>query len=112
MSQQQDETKFFVVRAGSHGEMHTVYRFPGTERGKKRANEYMEGYNKSLRLAMGLTEAELTLAKPDFRLRPEEYQRALLAEQYWESSALVASRSGIAVVGDDDPMPTDYPHDF
>lgn len=112
MSQQQGETKFFVVRASMYGEMYTVYRFSGTERGGKRANEYAEAYNKSLRLAMGLTENELTLATPDFRLRPEEYERALLAEQYRESSALVSSRSGVAVVGDDDPMPTNYPHDF
>jgi hypothetical protein len=112
MQERQDGSTFFVVRAGSYGEMHTVYRFVGTERGGERAKEYAAAYNESLRKAMGLTEDELKLATPDFGLRPGEYERALLAEQYRDHSALVATRSGVAVVGDDDPMPTDYPHEF
>jgi hypothetical protein len=112
MSEQQGEINLFVVRAGSYDEMHTVYRFSGTERGKARANEYAEAFNESLRKAMGLTKAELELATPDHRQRPEEYQRALIAEAYRAHSALVVTRTEVAVIGDDDPMPTDYPHDF
>lgn len=112
MSEQQGESKFFVVRAGSSDEMHTVYRFAGTEHGEQRAKEYAAAYNESLRKAMGLTEDELKLATPDHSQRPGEYDRALVAEMYREHSALVSSRTGVAVIGDDDPMPTDYPHDF
>jgi hypothetical protein len=110
--EQQDGIKLFVVRAASYDEMYTVYRFPGTERGEVRANEYAAAFNESLRTAMGLTEGEVNLATPDHRQRPEEYRRALIADQYRAHSALVTTRTEVAVVGDDDPMPTNYPHDF
>lgn len=110
--QQSQRPGLYVVRAGAYDEMHTVHRFAGTETGERRANEYAAAYNASLRRALSVPEGDLELESPDFRARPEEYERALKVQQYREHSAIVVTRDGVTVIGDDDPMPTDYPHDF
>lgn len=114
MRHQQNENIgfFYEVRAGSSDEMHTVYRFAGTELGWQRANAYAAAYNNSLREAMDVPEVDLELEYPDRHSRPDEYERALPVQQYRENTAIVVTRTGVAMIGDNDPMPTDYPHDF
>jgi len=94
------------------GSTHTVYRFPNDEIGHGRAVEYRNAYNLSLRQAMGLTEADLELERPDYGQRPEEYERALKAEQYRDHTAGLSYPRVQRFVSNDDPLPTDYPHDF
>lgn len=103
---------FHDVRAGDGESLYTVHRFTGTPEGAKRAKEYADGFNASLREAMGVTEADLLLERADHGNRPDEYDRALRAETYREHSAYVRGASGIPVIGDTDPMPTEYPHGF
>lgn len=111
MQDGQETPDYYSVRAGSYEDTHTVLRFPGTEHGKLRAAEYAEAYNESLRKAMGLTKLDLTVESPDFTNRPHEYDLAEKVDAYRGESAMVTPRYGIPIVGDDDPMPTDYPHD-
>ncbi len=91
----------------------TLYRFPNDQIGHGRAVEYRNAYNKVLREAMGVSEADLELERPDWGQRPDEYDRALKVEQYQDKSAgLNYPETEEKFVGNDDPMPTDYPHDF
>lgn len=90
----------------------TVYRFPNDETGHGRAVEYRNAYNESLRVAMGVSNADLELEPPDFGQRPDEYERALKAAQYRDHMAGLSYPEVKRFVGNDDPMPTDYPHEF
>lgn len=90
----------------------TLYRFPNDETGHGRAVEYRNAYNESLRQAMGLSKDDLELERPDYGLRPEEYDRALKAEQYRDHTAGLSYPREPKFIGNSDPMPTDYPHDF
>lgn len=103
---------FYDVRAGSRDEDHLVHRFPATERGRNRADAYREAYNTSLRKGMGVTDADLDLGEPDFGKRPGEYERAELAHLYRSQAAYIRESTAVPVVGDDAPMPTEYPHGY
>lgn len=103
---------FYAVRVGSHDEEWTVQRFAPTETGEKRANEYAEAYNKSLCEAMGLTGVDLSMPKPNWLQRSHEYEVAAKVDRYRMESATVGPYCIGPIVGDDDPMPTDYPHNF
>lgn len=89
----------------------TLYRFPNDETGHSRAVRYRNAYNLSLREAMGVAEADLELGHPEFG-NPGEYDRALKAERYRDHRAILAYPQELRFVGNDDPMPTDYPHNF
>lgn len=104
---------FYDVHAGPEGMRGRVRRFTGTEQGFLRAKRYAREYNESLRKAMGLTESDLELEinRLDFN-RPDQYEKALTIESYREHSASVVGTNAIPVIGDNDPMPTDYPHEF
>lgn len=91
---------------------YAIYRFPNTERGRKRAEEYRDNFNADLRRAMGVTDADLELERPDHFARPEEYERAERVERYYDHAARIVPERAIPVIGDDDPLPTDYPHDY
>lgn len=103
---------FLDVRAGMEDMETVVYRFPNTERGRKRAEEYRDRYNADLRREMGVSDADLELGEPDYSTRPEEYERARGVEVYRAQAAYIMPERAIPVVGDDDPLPTDYPHDY
>jgi len=110
--QDQRSSDFYDVMAGG-GEMRgRVLRFAGTERGFLRAKTYTREFNESLRKAMGIPTADLELEGPDFGRRPGEYDRAMRVLQYRENSADVLPVLSVPVVGDDDPMPIDYPHEY
>ena len=109
---QSDVTKFYDVKAGGGDMAWTVFRFPDTEKGRSRANEYAIAYNASLRVAMGLVESDLELKSPDYENRPDEYDTALKVESYRSHCAVIRETHTPPVVGDDDPLPETYPHDF
>ena len=90
----------------------TVYRFPNDETGHGRAVVYRNAYNESLRQAMGVSKEDLELESPDWGQRPDEYDRAMQARQYFDHTASLSYPETKRFVGNDDPMPTDYPHDF
>jgi hypothetical protein len=90
----------------------TVYRFPNDETGHGRAVEYRNAFNESLRKAMGVSEADLELERPDWGQRPNEYDRALKVEQYRDKTAGLAYPETKRFVSNDAPLPTDYPHDY
>lgn len=101
---------FYDVYAGSD-RPHRVYRFPGTEKGFLRAKEYARNYNKSLRQAMGLTEADLEIETWDGN-QPDQYEKAMAVESYRDHAASVHGEDAVPVIRDNAPLPTDYPHDF
>jgi hypothetical protein len=90
----------------------TVYRFPNDETGHGRAVQYRNAFNESLRVAMDLTRENLEIEAPDHINRRAEYEMALRVEQYRDHMAHLDYVEEKKVVGNDDPMPTDYPHDF
>lgn len=94
------------------GDRITVYRFPNDETGHARAVRYRNAYNKSLREAIGVTDADLELSQPDYSQRPGEYDRALMAEQYRDHVATLDYPQEPRLIGNGDPLPTDYPHGF
>lgn len=102
------EPDFWDVRAGSYGSTYRVKRFPATERGKRRAQEYAENFNKRILSDLNLTHEDLSIRKPDYESRPDEYEKSLQVDLFWEARAVVIPEKEIPVVGDDDPMPTDY----
>lgn len=114
--QQMDEyrrtAEFVDVVAGEPGQVHTVYRFPNTEHGHGRAVEYRNAYNESLREAMGIPKADLELEGPDWHQRRDEYDRAEKVELYRYNQAGLSYVHPPKPVGPNDPMPTDYPHEF
>lgn len=89
-----------------------VYRFPNDETGHGRAVEYRNAFNESLRVAMGLTKENLETENPDHINRPGEYEMALRVEQYRDHMAALSYAHPPRLVGNGDPMPTNYPHDF
>jgi hypothetical protein len=113
--QQMDEhrrmAEFVDVVAGEPGQVHTVYRFPNTEHGHGRAVEYRNAYNVNLRRAMGVTDADLELEKPSHPERPDEYERAMKVESYYDESARLSYVHPPKLIANDAPLPTDYPHD-
>jgi hypothetical protein len=88
------------------------YRFPNTERGHGRAVEYRNAFNADLRRCMGVTDADLELERPDWGLRPGEYERAMLVESYRDHSAGLRYIHLPPIISDGDPLPTDYPHEY
>lgn len=96
---------------GGDGEV-TVYRFPNDETGHSRAVQYRNAYNKSLREAVEIPEADLELESPNYTLRPDEYQQALRVERYRLNTAALSYPEEKRFVSNDDPMPTDYPHGY
>lgn len=117
LEERRQEAKFVDVVApfsgwdGDDGHF-TIYRFPNDKIGNGRAVEYRNAYNESLRKATGIPQADLELERPDWKLRPDEYDRAMKAEQYRYHTAALRYPETERFVGNDDPMPTDYPHDF
>lgn len=105
------EAAFVDVVTSTCEDEQTLYRFPNDKIGHSRAVGYRNAYNAVLRKAMGITDADLALSHPD-RARPHEYDRAMLAETYRDASAGLSYIHPPKLVGNDDPMPTDYPHDF
>jgi hypothetical protein len=105
-------SKFYDVKAKGGARAWTVYRFPGTEKGWARAKEYARAYNASLMEAMGLSEADLTLKEPNHQVRPDEFDQAFKAEVYRGERAVVSEVFSPPIVGDDDPLPDTYPHDY
>jgi hypothetical protein len=104
---------FYDVYAGPEELRGRVFRFTGTKEGFLRAKKYARDYNESLRTAMGLTEDDLGLKIENVDLNnPEQYEKAQTVESYWDHSASVRTGHEIPVIGDGDPMPTEYPHDF
>lgn len=108
---QEQQPDFYEVRADVYEMNHVVKRFVGTPKGKARAEEYAEKFNAALRGAMGLSPKDMEVQKPDFHQRPEQYDLASKVEMYYDQSASVSPRHGFEIIGDDDPMPTDYPYD-
>lgn len=100
------------VTTWSDDAKHIIHRFPNDREGHGRAVQYRNAFNASLRKAMGVTDADLELERADFNQRPGEYERALLAEMYREHTAALTYVAPVPVVGNADPLPTDYPHDF
>lgn len=109
---QEQQPDFYEVRAGVYDMDHVVKRFAGTAKGKARAEEYTEKFNAALQAAMGLSPEDMKVQKPDFQQRPEEYDLASKVEMYYSQSASVSPRYNFEVIGDNDPMPTDYPYDY
>jgi hypothetical protein len=109
---QEKKPDFYEVHAGAYEMNHVVKRFIGTPKGKARAEEYTEKFNAALQEAMGLSSEDMKVQKPDFQQRPEQYDLASKVEMYFDQSASVSPRYGFEVIGDDDPMPTDYPYDY
>ncbi len=103
---------FYDVMVNEDGRPVLVHRFPASERGQVRAEEYAARYNVDMLKSMGLKVSELGLGIPDFFGRPQEYVRALLVETYRTHAARVRGTARVPVVGDDDPLPADYPHPF
>ena len=90
----------------------TVYRFPNDETGHSRAVEYRNAYNESLQKAMGVSEADLELERPDWGQRPDEHDRAVKVERYRDRTAGLSYPDVKRFVANDMPLPTDYPHDY
>jgi hypothetical protein len=105
------EAKFVDVTTWSDEIEYALFRFPNDEIGHARAVEYRNAYNASLKTAMGITDDDLELQSPDWNQRPEEYDQAMHAELYRLRTAGLSYYVGPQVIGNDDPMPTDYPHD-
>lgn len=106
-----ESADFYDVCDGLSMRSH-LYRFTGTEEGFLRAKTYVRNYNESLRQAMEIPLADLELDKPDYLDRPDEYERAMRVQLYLEHCAVVRGADAIPVIADDEPLPTDYPHDF
>lgn len=104
--------EFVEVVAGAYDMEHTVYRFPNDEIGHGRAVEYRNAYNADLRRAMGITDADLELDKPNHPERPDEYDRAMRVESYYDDSARLSYVHPPKLIANDAPLPTDYPHDY
>jgi hypothetical protein len=116
LEKQRQEANFVDVveplSSWDYAENVTVYRFPNDETGHGRAVDYRNAYNESLREAIGVTDADLELQPPDSGQRPGEFDRACKAERYRDHMAHLEYVKEENVIGNDDPMPTDYPHDF
>lgn len=112
MDEYRRSAQFVDVVTGDREMRDTLYRFPNDELGHSRAIEYRNAYNADLRKAMGVTDADLALKQPDHQARPHEYDRAMLVETFRDASAGLSYVHPPKLIGNDDPMPTDYPHDF
>lgn len=116
LEERRQNAKFVDVQIPMSGwddsEGMTLYRFPNDETGHGRAVEYRNAYNESMRKAMGLTKADLELERPDWGLRPDEYERAQKVENYRDRTAGLHYPRTKNFVGNGDPMPTDYPHEY
>lgn len=112
MDEYRSTAPYVDVTAGSEDMRHTVYRFPNDETGHARAVEYRNAYNKSLRAAMNIPEADLELESPDYSQRPGEYDRAMQVAMYRSESAGLSYVHTPEVIGNEAPLPTDYPHEF
>lgn len=117
LDEQRKNAKFVDVVApfsgwdGDDGHF-VIYRFPNDEIGHGRAVEYRNAYNESLRKAVDIPSGDLDLESPDWSKRPDEYQRALRVERYRLNTAGLRYPEAERFVGNDDPMPTDYPHNY
>lgn len=112
ISELRKKAQFVDVVAGESDTASTVYRFPNDETGHGRAVQYRNAYNRSLLAGLGLTDTDLELERPDWNLRRDEYDRAMLVEQFRYNAAGLSYVLLPPVVGNNDPLPDDYPHDF
>lgn len=113
---EQDEyrstAEFVDVVAGDREMERVLYRFPNDETGHRRAVDYRNAYNNDLWRAMGLTDADRELDKPNWGERPNEYDRAMKVEMYYADCAGLSYVHPPKLIANDAPLPTDYPHDY